>query len=158
VTAPPRPVGGLLDAVARLFDTYVLGPDRARQVATYLDITASTRGTAQADDISTAPADLAVLARASDLDFGLANVPSPQVRRLLDAFATEIHYNPQQRCIRIAVRVSTRLYPVATGTSLGLVVPDGWPALNPEAAHALLRLLTHVAEARTGGPHPRSTT
>jgi hypothetical protein len=148
----------LLDAVARLFDTYIFGPDRRRQIARYLAITGGAPGAAHVDEFSLAPGERPVLTRAPDVDFDLARVPSPQVRRLLDAFTAEIHYDPKQGRVRIAVGVSSLLYPYATNTSLGLVVPDDWPQLNPEAAHALLRLLTHIADARTARPHPRSTT
>jgi hypothetical protein len=130
------PVGMLLGAISRLFDTYVLGPDRAAKIASCGDIVANNtaRGTRST--------------RKPDLELDLATLPAPRLRHLLDAFDTEIHYNHRQHNLRVAIRVSTLLCPFPADAGVGLVVPDGWPHLNPGTAHALLRLLTRVAESR----------
>jgi hypothetical protein len=130
------PVGMLLGAISRLFDTYVLGPDRAAKIASCGDIAAdnAARGTRST--------------RVPDLELDLATLPAPRLRHLLGAFETEIHYDHRHHRVRVAVRVSTLLCPFPADAGVGLVVPDGWPHLNPGTAHALLGLLTHVAESR----------
>jgi hypothetical protein len=130
------PVGMLLGAISRLFDTYVLGPDRASKIASCVGIAANNtaRGTR--------------FTRVPDLELDLATLPPPRLRRLLDAFDTEIHYDCRQHHVRVAVRVSALLCPFPADANVGLVVPDGWPHLNPRAAHALLRLLIRVADSR----------
>src|SRR5262249_19081154 len=93
------------------------------------------------------PTDL--LPRLRGLAVDLAVLPPHRLRRLLDAFAIEIHYDPRRPGARLAVRVSALLHPtIATDTGLHLDGPDGWPVLTRPSARALLRLLVRVADGR----------
>ena len=154
-TAPPPPVDVLLGAISRLFDAYVLGPDRSGRVASCLGIAAGPPTGTRTTPVRTTAGTPGFHTRVSGLVVDLASLPPERLRRLLDAFATKIHYDRRQRSVRVAVRISALLDPHATGASTRIVVPDGWPELTPTAAHALLRLLTHVAESRNND-QPRS--
>ena len=64
------------------------------------------------------------------------------------AFQTQIQHDAQQSRVTIAIKISNLICPFPTDAELGSVVPDGRPGLNADVAHALLRLLPNVAEAR----------
>jgi hypothetical protein len=138
------PVDALIDAVSRLFDTYVLGHDRPGKVKLLLDLVMRSGATIHASDTVDA-GDGAIDGPRVGLD--LAALPMPRLRYILDAFAAEIDYDCRQHRIRIAIRVSASLQPFGSTAGLGLRVLDGWPSIDSSAAQALLRLLTNVAQA-----------
>jgi hypothetical protein len=159
LTPQALPADDLLNAITRMFDTHILGADRPRLIALCLDITAAPTANNRTGVGTAAPGRPAHLPSGlRRLAVDLAVLPSHRLRRLLDAFAIQIHYDPQRPSARLAVRVSTLLHPqLATDTGLGVEIPDGWPVLTPQAARALLRLLVHVAYAREkAAPQMRS--
>lgn len=155
-TAGPLPregtavTGHLLAALSRQFDAQVLGPDRRRLVVHCLDI--SGRHTSGESGPAAGQDRLAVnglLDGVSRLDVNLTLLPMRLVRRLLDAFAVEIHQQPHGSGVRLAIQVSAFLRPRAAGPpGLRIDLPEGWPWLTPGAARALLRLVIRVAERR----------
>jgi hypothetical protein len=159
LTQQALPADDLLNAITRMFETHILGADRARLITLCLDITTAPTAngrTGVGTAASGRPAHLPSALRGLALD--LAVLPSHRLQRLLDAFAIKIHYDPQRPSARLTARVSALLHPQrATDTGLRVEIPDGWPLLTPQAARALLRLLVHVAEGRKkAAPQVRS--
>lgn len=160
-----EPLDDILDKVTRVFDTQVLGTDRAHLVASCIGI--ARRAADEPATVTTEPEARAqtrrgrvgkdddLLAFLSGLDFDLAVLPVGRLRRLLDAFEFRIAYDPRRRRTRFHARISSPLHvPTAATTGLRIEVPADWPVLTPGAARALLRLLTHVAERREQGSQP----
>lgn len=163
--AKSEPLDHLLAKVTRMFNTQVLGADRANLVASCIGIAQSTadepatvtttpdpqaqtrRGRADKDD------DL--LAFLPGLHLDLAALPIGRLRRLLDAFDFRISYDPRRGQMKFHARISAILHvPPAALARLRVEVPADWPVLTPGAARALLRLLIHVADRREQDSQP----
>lgn len=137
-----------LPTVSRAFNVHVLGPDRPRIVESCLKIlsrhNASGRASARQWTRATAR-NLAV----EPVEVDLSLLPSPLVRRVLDAFAMEFYPADRGSGLRLALRVSAYLHTTGAAPSdLSVDVDDDWPVLTPQAARALLRLMIRVANRR----------
>lgn len=147
-----------LAAVSRLFNTRVFGPVRPRLIACCLNAS-SRRTSPEVAGSAISPRQGTTDDDTTQPEVDLALLPAPLLQRLLDAFAVQISDRPRLRQVRITLRVSSVLDPPVHWGGAGLILelPDGWPPLTPEAAYALLRLMSSVAARRTPPTESRST-
>ncbi|WP_223884362.1 hypothetical protein [Micromonospora craniellae] len=150
----PHSTAAQLAAISHAFNNHVLGTDRPQLIESCLRLVtppttnqpARVQGTAHP-----AAAELADFAVGLTVD--LSRLPSPLIRRILDAFAIDLHRPSKGASTRLTITVSAILRAHELPRSaLCLEVPDDWPALTPPAAQALLRLLVHTAQRRDTTP------
>ena len=143
-----------LAAISRAFNNHVLGTDRPRLVESCLRLVSppTTNQPARVQGRAyPAAAELADFAVGLTVD--LSRLPSPLVRRILDAFAIDLNSPSKGASTRLTITMSAILRAHELPKSaLCLEVPDDWPALTPPAAQAFLRLLGHVAQRRDTTP------
>jgi hypothetical protein len=145
-----------LAAVSHAFNIHVLGTDRPRLVESCLQLVSQPAINHSAPVRSTTypkAAELAAVAVGLNVDF--SRLPSPLVRRILDAFAIDFNHTSKGPGTRLTITMSAILHARnAPRSVLCLEAPEDWPALTPPAARALLRLLIHVAQRRDTAPSP----
>ncbi len=153
-------MGRLLDTITRLFNTHVLGANRVRLIASCIDIAARHGADERATQCATGPPqERAIrssavtgdhLVHIADLEINLATLPTGRLRRLLNAFVLQIHYDADRQRATFHIRISALLQPTpAPHARLRVEAPAGPPVLNPAAAQALLALLIHLASTPT---------
>lgn len=139
-----------LAATSRAFNNHVLGTDRPRLVESCLRLVSPPTTNQPARVQGTAyPAAAELTDFTVGLTVDLSRLPSPLVRRILDAFAIGLSPTSKGSGARLTITMSATLHAEdASRSVLCLEAPDGWPALTPPATRALLRLLVHVAQRR----------